>query len=130
MSMLTLRTVLGLVVLGLGFWGCYRPGDLGDTPYLCTSERPACPDGYVCAVSLGACVRKSSSSRQASAVPKAEGAAPAAAAAAKGLTDGCSAKEGELPEAEVELLGDGPAEGGDIQDSEGEGTVMRPDCGR
>jgi hypothetical protein len=128
--MLTLRTALCLSFVGLGLGACYRPGDLGDTPYLCTSERPACPDGYVCAVSLGTCVRKSANSRRAITMPKTGSAAPAPTTAREAV-GGCPDKAGpgDLPEAEVELLDDELAEDCDGQGLESETAAAPLDCG-
>ncbi|HEX2573487.1 MAG TPA: hypothetical protein VH877_28315 [Polyangia bacterium] len=138
--MVTLRTVLCLSFLGLGgglgLGACYRPGDLGDTPYLCTSARPACPDGYVCAVSLGTCVRKSASSRRASAAAPAGPAATAGAAAPTGAA--ATARVGgpaevakdDAPGGEVEPLDDGPAEEGESEDSEVETAAAPRDRSR
>jgi hypothetical protein len=122
--MSTLRAALCLSFLGLGFClgfgACYRPGDLGDTPYLCTSERPACPDGYVCSVSLGVCVRKAASSRS----------AITASTSAPERVGGCPAKAGkdDLSESEVGLRDGVPVDARDLHGLEIE-TPEPLDCG-
>ena len=110
---------------------CYRPGDLGDTPYLCTSARPACPDGYVCAVSLGACVRKSASSRQVLTGPPKTGPTALAATAIPEPPGRGPAQEGydEPPEAEVEVPEEAFAEEGERQGHESGDVALPNDRG-